>query len=601
MAAPNPKRKCRRYSTDYLKLGFVPSLTNETSPMCLLCEKVFSNDAMKPSKMKVHIERVHPDKKDKDIMFFTALKDKLESQMGKISFFPPPAPSHNEKQLKASYNISLIIAKSGKSYSIAEEIIVPSVKEIIDNVMNKDSSSVLKGLHLTSDAVQKNIDEMAVDVEKTLVSELQHSRFSIQFDESMCGGENILMGYVRYFSQLHKCIIDEFLFAKYLKIDAKGENIFRCLDEYLREHNIPLSNITAVSIDGPLFTLNRYRKLSSLLKESIPDVRTIQCVLHRQHLVSKRLGEELNESLEVCIRSIIRIKEYTWNSRLLVMLCEGNDQTLNKLLLHTELRWLSRGNILQRLVELYDSTVNFLKDVDPYLSQQLITCKNHLFYLADLHSHLHDVQTRLQGRDITIIQVRTLVLGFQIKLGLFKSSLARRDFQYSPNLQQLANEGDKILSDDDLEIYMAHLEKLYEDFNERFEDLEKIQIPDWIVAPFGITTGNASDYDLQEEVIHMSVDLEARSLYKSNSTRSFWTNVNIVNKYPKLFEKVLPFLLAFPSSCIIDESFIQVNTLQTREGSKMNIEQCGELRLKFTNLTPNINAILKQHQAPPLQ
>ena len=31
--------------------------------MCVLCEKAFSNDAMKPAKMKDHFERVHTNKK----------------------------------------------------------------------------------------------------------------------------------------------------------------------------------------------------------------------------------------------------------------------------------------------------------------------------------------------------------------------------------------------------------------------------------------------------------------------------------------------------------------------------------------------------------
>jgi len=76
MAAANAKKKCRQYSQEYLKFGFVPSFTNETMPMCLLCEKTFSNDAMKPSKMKDHLERIHSDKKNKDLDFFKMLKEK---------------------------------------------------------------------------------------------------------------------------------------------------------------------------------------------------------------------------------------------------------------------------------------------------------------------------------------------------------------------------------------------------------------------------------------------------------------------------------------------------------------------------------------------
>ena len=69
MTAHDSKKKCRQYSQEYLKFGFIPSFTNETVPFCLLCEKTFSNDAMKPAKMKDHLERIHCDKKNKDLDF----------------------------------------------------------------------------------------------------------------------------------------------------------------------------------------------------------------------------------------------------------------------------------------------------------------------------------------------------------------------------------------------------------------------------------------------------------------------------------------------------------------------------------------------------
>ena len=44
-------------------------------PLCLLCEKSFSNDAMKPAKMKDHLERLHTYKKHKDINYFKTQKE----------------------------------------------------------------------------------------------------------------------------------------------------------------------------------------------------------------------------------------------------------------------------------------------------------------------------------------------------------------------------------------------------------------------------------------------------------------------------------------------------------------------------------------------
>ncbi|KRY33526.1 zinc finger protein [Trichinella spiralis] len=207
---------------------------------------------------------------------------------------------------------------------------------------------------------------MASDVEKTLVLELQHCKFSIQLDESAFGCSNILMAYVRYYSQSLKCIVDEFLFANYLKGDAKR------------------------ATDGAPAMVGCYRGFATLLKETVPDVRAVHCVLHRHHLVAKNLSGELHAALKVCIKAVNKIKGQPTNSRLFAILCEKNEETFNQLLFHTEVRWLSRGDCLQRLVDLYHSTVEFLADVDQTLCEG--GCTIHRTYnVLDFRAGFHAI------------------------------------------------------------------------------------------------------------------------------------------------------------------------------------------------------------------
>jgi hypothetical protein len=56
------KKKCRKYNIEYLEYGFIQSPTNITLPMCLMCQ-VFSNKAMKPSRLQEHLTKVHANKK----------------------------------------------------------------------------------------------------------------------------------------------------------------------------------------------------------------------------------------------------------------------------------------------------------------------------------------------------------------------------------------------------------------------------------------------------------------------------------------------------------------------------------------------------------
>ena len=69
------KRKVRQYSSSYLQYGFIPAPNSESQTMCLLCNKVFSDEAMKPSRLSEHLTKIHPDKIGKSTAFFKSLWD----------------------------------------------------------------------------------------------------------------------------------------------------------------------------------------------------------------------------------------------------------------------------------------------------------------------------------------------------------------------------------------------------------------------------------------------------------------------------------------------------------------------------------------------
>ncbi|KAJ7322627.1 hypothetical protein JRQ81_018914 [Phrynocephalus forsythii] len=99
------KKKCRQYSIDYLKSGCIPTLLDKHQPMCLLCNRVLNNDAMKPSKLKDHLRRCHPDKTDKVLTYFKILEEKLQKRTTVDSMFSSTSKRAYEG-LQASYNTS---------------------------------------------------------------------------------------------------------------------------------------------------------------------------------------------------------------------------------------------------------------------------------------------------------------------------------------------------------------------------------------------------------------------------------------------------------------------------------------------------------------
>ena len=109
----------------------------------------------------------------------------------------------DDNGLRASYNISLLIAKSGKPNTFGEELILPAVSEVISTVLHKPAFDITKRIPLSNNSVQRRIDEMAQCVENSLCDYLKTSEFSLQLDEStLPGNEALLLAYV-------KCVKEE--------------------------------------------------------------------------------------------------------------------------------------------------------------------------------------------------------------------------------------------------------------------------------------------------------------------------------------------------------------------------------------------------------
>ncbi|GFV58387.1 SCAN domain-containing protein 3 [Trichonephila clavipes] len=91
---------------------------------------------------------------------------------------------------------------------IGEELILPTVEEVLKTVIPKLASDINSSLFkdvqqhcskMFNNTVQRRIDEMSEDVESFLCDYLQMTHFSLQLDEStLLGNESLLLVYVRF-------------------------------------------------------------------------------------------------------------------------------------------------------------------------------------------------------------------------------------------------------------------------------------------------------------------------------------------------------------------------------------------------------------------
>ncbi|XP_039199911.1 protein ZBED8-like [Crotalus tigris] len=155
-----------------------------------------------------------------------------------------------DKGLICSYEVSLLIAKCGKPHTIREMLILPAVKQIVTTMLGPNASTIMQSIPLSNDTVSKRIDEMAADVEERLIDTLKNTEFVMHIDESTIReNEALLLAYVHFFNGNEE-IREELLFVRNLATNTKGSSIFKKVEEFFNEKNIPLTNVMACATDG---------------------------------------------------------------------------------------------------------------------------------------------------------------------------------------------------------------------------------------------------------------------------------------------------------------------------------------------------------------
>ena len=118
------------YHESYLKYVFITTGDSHTpTPLCLDCCYQLSHAALKPSKLFCYLNNKHPGLKDKPFEYFETKKKKKREHEEQKKFLRA-SKSINENALKASYLVAKRIAKAKKPFTIGEELILPSIKDL---------------------------------------------------------------------------------------------------------------------------------------------------------------------------------------------------------------------------------------------------------------------------------------------------------------------------------------------------------------------------------------------------------------------------------------------------------------------------------------
>ncbi len=80
--------------------------------------------------------------------------------------------------------------------------------------------------------------------------------------------------------------------------------ICKALSAYLVSNDIPFANIIACTTDGAAAMVGRHSRFTFRLKGLSAQIITINCALHRENLVAKRLHPALDEAMRVVVQVV---------------------------------------------------------------------------------------------------------------------------------------------------------------------------------------------------------------------------------------------------------------------------------------------------------
>ena len=404
--------------TTYINLGFTWSgAEDEPRPQCVVCGDVLSNESMKPSHLRRHLSTNHPSLKDKPVDFFLRKRDELKQSKTTIRHSFTPVTKAQE----ASYRASLHIAKAGKPHTIGEELCLPLAKEMTGIMCGEKAAKQLSLVPLSNDTVSRRIQAMANNVKHILVERIKCSPyFSIQLDETTDVADlaNLLV-YVRY--EYQSAAHEDFLFCQSLQTRTTAEHIFQLVNAFFQETGLDWKKCVGVCTDGARAMTGRHSGVVARIREVAPDVQWTHRSIHREALAVKKMPVEFKAVYHTAVKTVNFIKARPMLSRLFHVLCDERGSEHVQLLLHTEVRWLSRGKVLSRLFELYREVQVFLQDKNFPASGVFddTVWLSQLAYLSDIFSRMNELNLGLQGLSTSAFDVQDKISAMLKKLELF--------------------------------------------------------------------------------------------------------------------------------------------------------------------------------------
>jgi len=597
---------------------FILPNSKNAKPTCLICNETVAVN--KAANLKRHYHSKHAAKYDRDYPKGSLRNEKivsLQNSYEKSNLIMKRALTEQEKCAETSLRISWIMAKNMIPYSHSEVIklcLLEAANTLFEN--KKEVSETFNKIPLSRQTVTAKIETCSTSVKENILHDLLKAKFfSLAIDESIDISDISQMAvYVRYLWNSE--FKEELLTLLPLYDRTTGEILFKNFQKFMESNNLLFDNILSITTDGAPAMTGKVNGFIAFMKNLNSKIIALHCIIHQSVLCAK-----LSDSFKNVMALVIKIVNYlrshsALQHRLLRAFLQESESEYIDLLLHNDVRWLSKGNTLNRLICLLPEIRSFLeskntKTANEYF-QFLSNIENvgKICFLGDVFSHFNELKKHLQGRNKVLCDMWEIIKAFQRKLQLFENDLNSKELLHFPLLKDHIEKNPD--EDIGMDTFVKFLQKVQIEFSSRFSEFS--QLSDLLTAlknPFSMEpNGNwvtqamhlVSDYvdkaRLQLEIIELQESSVLKKSYQATQITKFWTDTLPDETYPNLRKIGSCVLTMFGSTYVCEAAFSKMNYVKSKFRNRLtdrHLEDC--LIAATTSYNPEFTKIVKDSKS----
>ena len=334
-------------------------------PTCLLCTRTVAvckrENLNRHFKLHGDFDAKYPPKTAQRKEEIQRLIKGYENSVSTISKFT----SAQENATAASLRVAWNLAKAKKPFSDSELIktcAIEMVNEVLihDEKTKKTVVDLLQQVPMSDNSATRRVEVLATECFSTLLTDLKNAQAISLAVDSSCDRTDTeqLSVFARFFDGEN--FREELLCLLSLPGRTTGEICFNEIMQFFEKNGLDITKIVSIVTDGAPSMVGRQQGLVTRLAAVNPALTAFHCIIHKAVLCAK-LCDEMKTTMDTVTRMVNFIRaNSSLQHRLFKAMLEEMSAEHSDLLLHNDVRWLSKGRVLERVCDLHEEILTFL-------------------------------------------------------------------------------------------------------------------------------------------------------------------------------------------------------------------------------------------------